>query len=80
MQPWLVCAVFDVNYEIMKKVLILVFIGFATVSLAQQSENRSVGSFKGVKVAEGIDVYLKKGDKEALKIEVTGINPSEVVT
>jgi len=64
----------------MKKYLIVVFLCIATVACAQQSENRKVGSFKGVKVAEGIDAYLKKGDKEALRIEVTGIKPSDVVT
>lgn len=64
----------------MRIFLILSFIGIATVATAQQSENRSVGTFKGVKVAEGIDVYLKKGDKEALRVEVTGIKPSDVIT
>lgn len=64
----------------MRIFLILSFIGITTVATAQQSENRSVGTFKGVKVAEGIDVYLKKGDKEALRVEVTGIKPSDVIT
>ena len=58
----------------------MAFICATTVVVAQQSENRSVGSFKGVKAAEGIDVYLKKGDKEALKVEVTGIKLSDVIT
>lgn len=64
----------------MKKFLIVAFIGMATLSVAQQSETRNVGSFKGIKVSEGIDVYLKKGDKEALRIEVTGIKTGDVVT
>lgn len=64
----------------MRSFLILSFIGIATVAIAQQSENRSVGTFKGIKVAEGIDVYLKKGDKETLKVEVTGIKPADVIT
>lgn len=80
MQPWFGGPVFEVNYGTMKKLLIVVFIGFATLAIAQQSENRSVGSFKGVKVAEGIDVYLKKGDKESLRVEVTGIKTSDVIT
>lgn len=64
----------------MKKFLIVAFIGMATLSVAQQSETRNVGSFKGIKVSEGIDVYLKKGEKEALRIEVTGIKTGDVIT
>jgi hypothetical protein len=80
MQPLRSKPVFDVNLIDMKKLLVLVFIGFTTLSVAQQSENRSPGSFKGVKVAEGIDVYLKKGDKETLRVDVTGIKTSDVIT
>ena len=47
---------------------------------AQQSEVRNVGTFKGVKSAEAIDVYLKKGDKESVKVDVTGTNLSDVLT
>ncbi len=64
----------------MKKVLIAFFICITGIIHAQQSENRNVGSFKGVKVSEGIDVYLKKGSKETLRVEVTGINPGDVIT
>lgn len=64
----------------MKKVLVAVFVGITAFVNAQQTENRSVNSFKGVKVAEGIDVYLKKGDKEALRVEVTGIKTSDVIS
>jgi hypothetical protein len=65
----------------MKKVL-----GIVTLSLVfftafcQQSEVRSVGSFTGIKAAEAIDVYLKKGDKESVKVEVTGTDISNVLT
>src|SRR5688572_26825047 len=64
----------------MKKFLVAVFMGITAIAIAQQTENRSVNSFKGVKVAEGIDVYLKKGDKEALRVEVTGIKTEVVIT
>jgi hypothetical protein len=64
----------------MKKILVAVFVGMTALANAQQTENRSVSSFKGVKVAEGIDVYLKKGDKEAVRVEVTGIKPGDVIT
>lgn len=39
-----------------------------------------MGSFSGVKVAEGIDVFLKEGSKEAVKVEVTGTKLSNVIT
>src|SRR5690348_1574541 len=64
----------------MKKVLIAVFVAITGFANAQQTENRSVNSFKGVKVAEGIDVYLKKGEKEAVRVEVTGIKTGDVIT
>ncbi len=47
---------------------------------AQSSETRSVGSFKGVKSGEAIDVYLKKGDKESVKVDVSDGNLSNVIT
>lgn len=80
MQPYIGAGVFCVNYEIMKKVLVAVFVGLAVLVQAQTSENRNVGSFRGVRVGEGIDVYLKKGDKEALKLEVSGVQLADVVT
>jgi hypothetical protein len=48
--------------------------------LAQQSEVRQIGSFQGVRVSEAIDVYLKKGDKESVKVEATGTDLSNVLT
>lgn len=64
----------------MKRILIVLLIGFSQLCIAQEKENRSVSSFKGLKVAEGIDVYLKKGAKEELRLEVTGIKLSDVLT
>jgi len=65
----------------MKKVLGVIALSLVLFSaLAQESEVRSVGSFKGVKVGEAIDVYLKKGDKESVKVEVTGASLSDVLT
>jgi len=52
-------------------VVLLLAVSIITVS-GQQSQNRTIGSFSGVKVAEGIDVYLKKGDKESVRVEVSG--------
>lgn len=48
--------------------------------IAQQSEIRQVGTFRGVKAAEDVDVYLKKGDKESVKVEVSGVDLSDVIT
>ena len=64
----------------MKKFLVAVFIGITAFANGQQTENRSVTSFKGVKVAEGIDAYLKKGTKEAIRVEVTGVKLGDVIT
>lgn len=53
---------------------------FAGVAVAQQSETRSVGSFSGIKSGEAIDVYLKKGEKESVRVEVSGDNLGNVIT
>lgn len=66
---------------IMKSLAIVAFtliIGFGVK--AQQSEVRSVSTFSGVKAAEGIDVYLKSGTKEELRVEASGTKLSNVVT
>jgi hypothetical protein len=49
-------------------------------ALAQESETRNIGSFSGVKVTEGIDVYLKRGDKESVRVEVTGTKLENIIT
>jgi hypothetical protein len=53
---------------------------FAFSGLAQQSEVRQIGAFQGVRASEAIDVYLKKGDKESVKVEATGTELSNVLT
>jgi len=63
-----------------KNVLILAAILISFSLLAQNSEVRNVGSFRSVKSGEAIDVYLKKGDKESIKVETTGIDLSRVLT
>jgi hypothetical protein len=60
--------------------VLVIFIKLSGFTFAQETETRKIGSFKGVKVAEGIDVYLKKGDKESLRLEVTGVSPADVLT
>lgn len=82
MQPFGGCLVFDANIvKVMRKLFgVLVLVGGWFLATAQQSEVRSVGSFTGVKAGEAIDVYLKKGDKESVRIEVSGANTSDVLT
>jgi hypothetical protein len=64
----------------MKKFLIVFLACITSAVFAQETETRNLSSFTGVKVSEGISVYLKKGDKESAKIEVTGTSPSNVIT
>ena len=63
---------------------LIVFVGIFLIAAAQVTaqsvETRSVGSFSGVKAAEAIDVYLKKGEKESVRVEVTGTRLSDVIT
>ena len=64
------------------KSLLTFVLGFliTSLSLAQEVQTRNLSSFTGVKVAEGIDVYLKKGDKETARVEVYGTRLDNVIT
>jgi hypothetical protein len=64
----------------MKYLAIILMAYSANVAFGQQTETRAIGSFSGVKASEGIDVYLKKGDKESVRVEVTKGNVSDVIT
>jgi formylmethanofuran dehydrogenase subunit C len=65
----------------MKKLLTLILLAASfTMASAQETQVRDVGHFTGIKVAEGVDVYVKKGDKESVKVEVTGTAASNVLT
>jgi hypothetical protein len=66
----------------MKNLLLITSILVITtwVAWGQQTETRNIGSFSGVKVTEGIDVYLKRGDKESVRVEVTGTSLNNVIT
>ena len=59
--------------------LILIIFSFFNAA-AQQTEERELDAFAGVKAAEGVDVFLTKGDKERVRVEVTGTDPSNVIT
>ena len=65
----------------MSKILSIVLVLLVSIpGIAQETQTRNVGHFTGVKVAEGIDVYLIKGDKESAKVEVYGTSIQNVVT
>lgn len=82
MQLLYLTPVFKTNLNDMRKILFMIMlIGTYGLVQAQESEVRSVGSFNGIKAAEGIDVYLKKGSKESVRVEVSGDTElSNVVT
>jgi Putative auto-transporter adhesin, head GIN domain len=68
----------------MRKWLALILVVFMAnvqhVLFAQENEVRKTGSFRAVSASQDIDVYLKKGDKESVKVEVNGIALSKVLT
>lgn len=80
-QPLFSRTVFTANSKIMKAIVsVLMVFAFVGLGLAQESETRAIDSFRGIKSGEAIDVYLKKGTKESVKVEVTGIPLSDVLT
>ncbi|MBL0744758.1 head GIN domain-containing protein [Chryseolinea lacunae] len=64
----------------MKNLWAIILLVGSTTLIQAQSQTRAVGSFTGVKVAEGVDVYLVKGDKESVRVEVTGTKLENVIT
>ncbi len=65
---------------IMKKILFVLSAMLLAVSVWAQKERRSVSSFDEVQVSQAIDLYLKKGTKESVEVEVSGIDMDEVIT
>ena len=65
----------------MKKIISVLLLSASVLACqAQDSEVRAVGSFTGVKSSEAIDVYLKKGERENVKVEVSGVKLLDVLT
>src|SRR6478752_2691869 len=64
----------------MKNLLSILVLIVLSTSVMAQGEIRTVGAFSGVKSAEGVRVYLKKGDKESVRVEVIGVTPDKVIT
>jgi hypothetical protein len=84
MQPNSAAQVISKNRnKTMKRILFLLALLALLAPLwgwSQKSETRSVGSFSGIKTGQAIDVYLKKGEKESVKVEVTGDYLDRVIT
>jgi len=72
--------VFDQNLVMKINFTVILIFCLAVSGLAQQSEVRQIGAFQAVRVSEAIDVYLKKGEKESVKVEATGTDLSNVLT
>lgn len=61
--------------------IFLVLFVLAIPAFSQQAETRSVGSFEGVRAAEGIDVFLKHGSSTQVRVETSGnTSPSDIIT
>ena len=82
MQPCQAGRVIDSKIFKMMRLKVLILLGCLWVGVvqAQETEVRSIGTFKGVKSGQAIDVYLKKGDKESVKVEANGTSVSNVIT
>ncbi|MBL7846812.1 MAG: DUF2807 domain-containing protein [Cyclobacteriaceae bacterium] len=63
-----------------RNALIFLLLVLPVWGMAQKSETREVGSFSGVKSGEAIDVYLKRGDKESVRVVVSDDNINNVIT
>lgn len=73
MQPRVCEQVFRVKQATMKGLLIILLsVAITVFAYGQKTETRAVGSFSGVKAQSGLDVYLKKGAKESVRIVVNG--------
>lgn len=80
-QPLISQVVFSPKSIKMKTGLsLLVFFFAVTLVLAQTSETRVIDSFRGIKSSQAIDVYLKKGVKESVKVEASGTSLNNVLT
>ncbi|HMP99851.1 MAG TPA: DUF2807 domain-containing protein, partial [Cyclobacteriaceae bacterium] len=64
----------------MKKLLIVI-LSLLNLNLhAQERESRDLAAFTGIRAAEGIDVYVKKGSKHLAEIVASGVSTSSIIT
>lgn len=66
----------------MKKSFLLTILGIliAGVTFAQSEETRSLSSFSEISAHEGIDVYIRRGDKEEARVVSESHDLDEVLT
>lgn len=66
----------------MKKSFIITLLGIlvAGATFAQSEETRSLSSFSEIHASEGVDVYIKKGNKEEARIVSESHDLDEVLT
>ncbi len=66
----------------MKKSYLITLLGvlIASFTFAQSEETRSLSSFSRISANEGIDVYLKEGDKEEARVIARNIDLDDVLT
>lgn len=67
------------SVRIISSVLLCLLLGVIGAK-AQEVEERNVGSFHEIRTGQAIDVYLKKGTKESVRVEAKGIALDEVLT
>lgn len=51
-----------------------------SIAFSQHVEERALPPFKALKAGEAIEVYLKKGDDEQVRIETEGVDIEKVIT
>lgn len=61
-------------------IMVLFLLPLSQTAEAQNAQDRQVDSFEGVKVSQGIDVELVKGDGRKVRVEVDDIALDRVVT
>jgi hypothetical protein len=64
----------------MKRLLIILFIGFAGSLYGQDEETRNLSSFTSVEVGEAIKVHLIKGNEESARVEASGVDLDRIKT
>jgi hypothetical protein len=64
----------------MKYLVLLLSVFSAIFGWAQESQTRDVKGFSGIRAMENVDVYIKKGDKEIVRVEATGVSADNVLT
>lgn len=61
-------------------VLVVFGLLISNLSFAQKTEDRKVGSFKGVKIGGSFDVIIQEGASEGVKITASDINLEDIIT